>query len=247
MHALGGGRIQYRRGERMHCYSFGSGSPIVYLHGWGCDGTIFMPVAKKMPCFNNVMVDFNGFGKSQPPPESGWTVERYASELYLFFLQYNLQNAVIVAHSFGCRVALVFAAKYPQLVKKMLLFAPAGMRRFSVKRTARVLCFKLGRFLGLSGTKELGSDDYKACNAAMKNTFVKVINDDLSRFAKRVVCPTLIVCGDGDKQVPLWQAKKLHRLIKGAQLTVIGGDHFSLFSTPARFAEIIEIFAEDSV
>lgn len=228
----------------MHCYSYGSGSPIVYLHGWGCDGSFFMPIAKRLSGFNNVMVDFNGFGKSPPPPESGWTVERYASELYLFFLQYNLQNAVIVAHSFGCRVALVFAAKYPQLVSKMLLYAPAGMRRFSPRRMARVLAFKLGRLLRSNDASKLGSSDYKDCTSVMKNTFVKVVNDDLSRFAKRVLCPTLIVYGDADKQVSLWQVKKLRRLVRKSQLTVIGGDHFSLFSVPARFAEIIEFFAE---
>lgn len=229
----------------MHCYSFGSGPTIVYLHGWGCDGKIFLPVAKLLPHYNNVMPDFNGFGKSPPPPSVGWTIDDYVSELYLFFLQYNIQKAVIVGHSFGGRVAIAFAARYPQFVKKLLLVAPAGLRHFSFKRLIKVALYKTGKKIGICG-QNVGSSDYRNCSPAMKATFVKVVNDDLSRYAKQISCPVLIVNGNNDEQTPLWHAKKLSRLIKNSVISVADGGHFVMFADPVRFAQVIDIFSEEA-
>lgn len=232
----------------MYCEKYGNGKPVVYLHGWGCDGSVFLPVAKQLPSYSNYLVDFAGFGKSDPPPESGWTVEEYAEQLKDFLVQQNLHSAVLVGHSFGCRVALAFAAKYSELVERMLLVAPAGLRGVSLKRWFRVTCYKLSKFLLKLVSKQpkakYASEDYANCSNAMKRTFVKVVNEDLSKYAKRVKCSVLIVNGRTDTATPLKHANRLHKLIKHSSLIEIDGDHFAFFRMPTAFANAVKNFVE---
>lgn len=231
----------------MYASRVGDGYPIVYLHGWGCDGGIFAPVVKLLPDYANIVFDLSGFGNSSPPPASGWGVTDYAQCLYAAVRRLQLQRFTIVAHSFGCRVAMVFAATYPQYVDGMIFVAPAGLRKFSLTRQCKVLLYKVRKRLAKAGLCQLracGSDDYRNCTPALKNTFVKVINRDLSRYARKVRCPVLIVNGDADTATPLRHAARLRRLIKNCALVQISGDHFAFFRTPDAFAQTIRNFVE---
>ena len=224
----------------------GEGSPIVYLHGWGCDGSIFLPVVNELPHCSNYTVDFAGFGKSEAPPSNGYTVEDYVEQLKKFLSEQNLQRVTIVGHSFGCRVALVLAANYPELVSGMILVAPAGLRKFSLVRWCKVRLYKLSKFWAKLHKAEpqirYASEDYVNCSDAMRATFVKVVNADLSSYAKRVRCPVLIVNGRQDLATPLKHAKKLNKLIQGSSLVEIEGDHFAFFRSPVAFANTVKIF-----
>ena len=234
----------------MHCNFFGSGEQtIVYLHGWGTNGECFLPTVRFLPHFYNVMPDFNGFGRSPMPPTSGWTVADYAEAVRMLFLQYNIQHATIVAHSFGCRVAAVLAATYPHLCEKMLFFAPAGLRAVSVKRWFKVAAYKVAkgfrRLTGGSLPTDCGSADYKACPMALKNTFVKVVNGDLKPYLRRVPCRVLVVNGRDDTETTLRHAKRLSGMLPHGCLQAIDGDHFVLFYSPTAFARLITTFVRE--
>ena len=232
----------------MYFERYGEGVPVVYLHGWGCDGSMFLPIVKRLPSYANYMVDFSGFGKSESPPATGFTVEDYASELRQFLLENNLQKVTLVGHSFGCRVALVLAAEHPELVSSMLLVAPAGLRKFSFSRWWKVRIYKLSksfaRLRKSEPTVKYASEDYVNCSPAMRSTFVKVINEDLSAYAKCVKCPALIVNGRQDTATPLAHAKRLNRLIANSSLVEIDGDHFAFFRAPVAFANTVKNFVE---
>ena len=244
-HKISKGKVQ---AGKMYFVKQGSGKPVVYLHGWGCDGSVFTPIAKRLPNYDNYLVDFAGFGNSDPPPESGWTVEAYAEQLKEFLSEQNLRSVILVGHSFGCRVALVLAATRPELVERMLLVAPAGLRRFSFKRWFKVAYYKTSKFFaGLFKRQpklKYASQDYADCSEGMRRTFVKVVNADLSSYAKRISCPTLIVNGRQDAATPLKHAKRLNKLIKTSTLVQIDGDHFAFFRMPTAFANTVKNFVE---
>lgn len=226
----------------------GMGEPIVFFHGWGCDGKIYENVVSRLPDNTNYVVDFAGFGQSTPPPASGWDVVDYVNDIKQLFCEEHLENVTIVAHSFGCRVAIALAAMYPNYVGKLLLFAPAGLRKFSLRRWWKVSKYRCARFMHKVGLaqepKNAGSDDYLACGEDMKNTFVKVVNQDLSFYAKRLKCETLIINGNEDDQTPLSHAKRLKKMIKHSSLVEVDGDHFALFYAPTAFSQTIKAFTE---
>ena len=86
--------------------------------------------------------------------------------------------------------------------------------------------------------------DWLECDGVMRGTLVRVVNEDLSRYAKRVCCPVVIVNGDSDTATPLVHAKKLCRLIPHASLVTIVGGHFAFFRTPQAFARTVECMGE---
>ena len=231
----------------MYFQLYGEGeTAVVYLHGWGCDGSIFAPIAQRLPNYRNYLVDFSGFGKSSQPKDDGFTVADYAEELREFLAEQGLTHVTLVGHSFGCRVAMVLAATYPQLVERMLFVGPAGLRRFSFARWCKVARYKIRKFFAKMKFATLpqnsGSEDYRNCSPAMKRTFVKVVNEDLSRYAKRVKCPVLIVNGRSDTATPLKHAKRLQRFIPDCQLVEIDGGHYAFFCAPQAFANTVKNF-----
>lgn len=227
---------------KTHFEQTGQGAPVVYLHGWGCDGNIFRPIVERLPDYTNYLIDFAGFGKSFDPPQSGWTVFDYANQLIEFLTDNCSSPVTLVGHSFGCRIAMIVAVLRPELVSRLLLVAPAGLRRFSLKRWFKVKKYRINRFLGKVPDQNVGSDDYRNCGNNLKNTFVKVINQDLSTYARRVCQPTLIVASKDDKSVPIKDARRLHKLIKTSELVEIDGDHFAFFYVPRAFADTIKAF-----
>lgn len=230
----------------MYYAQSGKGYPIIYLHGWGCNGSMFDSVVNMLPCYRNIVFDFNGFGNSPNPPRIGWNVTDYARNLHAAVTNLQLRHFTIVAHSFGCRVAMVLAAMYPDMVDGIILVAPAGLRKFSLKRWLKVRLYKLRKRLSKIGGRKpchCGSDDYCNCSADIKNTFVKVVNQNLARYARKIKCPVLIVNGDCDAATPYKHAVRLHGIIRTSQLVQIAGDHFAFFRTPAAFAQTIKNFA----
>ena len=231
----------------MYFEVFGEGDKaIVYLHGWGCDGSIFAPIVKRLPNYKNYLIDFDGFGKSPPPSKDGFAVADYAERLRQFLTEQGLTRVTLVGHSFGCRVATVFASTYPQFVERMLFVGPAGLRRFSFARWWRVRWYKFRKFLARLKLAPMpiahGSEDFRNCSAPMRATFIKVVNEDLSSYARRVKCPVLIVNGRADTATPLAHAKRLARLIPDCELVAIDGDHYAFFYSPVAFADTIKIF-----
>lgn len=218
---------------------------LLFLHGWGCDGTIFANIAQQVHA-NSYMIDLWGFGNSDSPPEHGWTVVDYADMLYVWLTDMHLAKLSIVAHSFGARVAVVLASRHVDMVDKLVLVGGAGMRRFSMVRWCRVCWYKLKKLavainiLPQSHLANKGSIDYiNAHSACMHNTFVKVVTQDLSSYASNIVCPTLLVWGNEDTETPLWMAHRYNKLIADSQLIVLDGGHFVFVQHSRQFANII--------
>lgn len=245
--------IDWKRMNTINFTKEGVGDNVLFLHGWGADKESFRCISDRlMRSFCTVRIDFPGFGQSPPPPYEGWGVEEYADNLAAFMRLRGLEGASVVAHSFGGRVAIVLCAKYPELVGKLVLVDSGGMRRFSLKRSLSVFSFKTAKCLvgfGLKSPeclKKYGSADFKALGAGMRNTFKKVVKQDLSRYAKKIRCPTLIVWGDRDGETPMWMAKKLKRLISCSGLAVLeNAGHFSFADDPITFTAAVRYFLEE--
>lgn len=231
-------------------FTRGIGDNVLFLHGWGgnkdsfCNITNILEKTHRITC-----IDFWGFGESENPPCSGWSVMDYALQLKKFVDSHHLTNFSVVAHSFGGRVAIVFAALYPQMISKLMLVDSAGLRRFSIKRTCKVAIFRFKRILAKlhiinkDSLKKYGSSDYKLLDESMRNTFKLVIRQDLRQYAKKINCPTLIVWGKNDKDTPLWMAKKLKKLIRNSGLIILhNSGHFCYIDEQGKFIRVAESF-----
>ena len=96
---------------------------LVYLHGWGQNIKMMMPIAKPfIKKYSVLIVDLPGFGESDEPKET-WSIYDYADCMNEMFEELNIKNPILIGHSFGGKVSLAYATKY-KTNKLVLLASP---------------------------------------------------------------------------------------------------------------------------
>ena len=74
----------------------------------------------------------------------------------------------------------------------------------------------------------------------MKDTYLKIINEDLSGLLGKVKIPTLIVWGEKDESTPIQEAFLIKEKIAGSELKTLPKiRHNPHFEAPERLSEII--------
>ena len=143
------------QGVKLHYEIYGhSGPQILLLHGWGCSVKHFEPIIRALENeYRLCVIDFPAHGDSDRPPVP-WGVGEFCACVQEFLQGIQFVPCNIIAHSFGGRVALMLAAKQPQLVQKMILTGCAGLRgEKSPEQTKREAAFKKKKALLLSIAK----------------------------------------------------------------------------------------------
>lgn len=79
--------------------------------------------------FRVIAVDLPGYGKSQKGNYS-YSLSFYAETIKNLIDELQLKNVVLVGHSMGGQISIIFALKYPDKLSKLILAAPAGFEEF---------------------------------------------------------------------------------------------------------------------
>ena len=164
-----------------------------------------------------------------------------------------MDNPILIGHSFGCRVAITYASS--NKVNKMILTGAAGIKpKRGLDYKLRVSTFKtLKKVVNLTGSTKLkeslsnkfGSSDYKNTTGVMRESFVKIVNDDVSDILSDVTCPTLLVWGELDEAVDLSMARIMEEKMKDAALVIFEkDDHFAYYHQWQRFNLVIDAMLE---
>jgi len=112
------GRFALKDGE-LFFQSAGVGDPVVFLHGFGFDNRIWTPQLEFFrSAFRVITYDLRGFGRSSLPPDDGYAHE---DDLHALLSGLEAAPAHVVGLSMGGRMALRFAAAYPQSVRSLVL------------------------------------------------------------------------------------------------------------------------------
>ena len=223
--------------------------PLLFLHGWGGNKDSFAFLKKAFYDRDLWFVSFAGHGDSAEP-KTPMSVADFAADVLDFVDTHSIEKPDVVAHSFGGRVALVLFALHPEKFGRLLLVGAAGLRpKRKLKTKLKIAKFKIDKWLvglKLKSKKCLenrGSADYNILSPVMRETFKKVVNENLSKYAKMVKAETLLVWGENDTETPLFMGKKLNKLIKNSALVVLEGkSHFCFYEEPLRFALILQNF-----
>lgn len=222
-----------------------SSCPVILLHGWGVDSQIFKSVWQAFPERSFLCIDFPPFGRSQKKLEN-FSIFSYAGLLMSLCEHLHLEKCDILAHSFGGRIASIFASIKCSFVRSCIFVSSAGLKpRRNLKYFYKIYKYKILKKFGRS-TLNLGSKDYQLLDENMKKIFNSIVNEDLAPYFKSVKCKSLIVWGEKDTETPLYMAKKLHRYIKNSTLEVIkDAGHFCFLTNALSFNKIIGKFWEE--
>lgn len=224
---------------------YGEGNDIVLLHGWGQNIEMMRPIGDNFQNrFRITILDFPGFGESEEPKEA-WTIDDYELMLEEFLKKVNVKKPIVIGHSFGGRVAIRYSARNP--ISKLVLFGSPCIRIQEELSLGVKILKKLKTLPGLNGLGEymkkfIGSRDYKAASPIMRQTLVNVVNEDLSKFAREIEEPTLLIWGTNDTEAPLNEAKELEKIMVDAALITLPGTHYAYLENLPRVVTILANF-----
>ena len=232
--------------------SVGGKGTLLFLHGWRSEAAVWQRAMQALAeeGFAVYALDLPGFGGSQNPSHA-FSVRDYAETVLAFVEKLGLGGVILIGHSFGGRIAIVFAAEHAKHVSKLVLVDAAGIRLPSIHREiigffAKITkpLFSLSFMQGARQMlyKSLGADDYLA-TPELTETFKLIINEDLQRLLPEISQETLLIWGEYDADTPISFATAMQKQIPHAELAIItDAKHFSFLDAPKKFIELLTNF-----
>lgn len=221
---------------------YGNGNKnILILPGWGDTRPTFNHLISLLEeMYTIYIIDYPGFGQS-PFPNRDLTIEDYANLVKDFIKNKQIDNPIIIAHSFGGRIVIELFTNHKDLnIKNLILIDIAGIKAkksFYQKMKEKIykILKKIGKILPKKFRKRylekliqiFGSSDYAALSQNIRNTFINIINRDQRNDIKNIDADTLIIWGEMDRDVPVEDGRYIKENIKDSGIVIIPkGGHF---------------------
>jgi pimeloyl-ACP methyl ester carboxylesterase len=117
---------------------YGSGKPVMLVHGFGEDGTIWDNQIEALQNKYLLLVpDLPGSGKSEMFTENNIAITDYAKVLLAILAEEKITQCSMLGHSMGGYIALAFAKKYPDLLNSLGLVHSTAYADTEVKIASR--------------------------------------------------------------------------------------------------------------
>lgn len=221
-------RITLNNGIELAYTDEGQGEIILFIHGLGsyipAYDKIIPELSKNHRC---IAIDLPGYGKSSKDPHSGM-MTFYADVIHEFANKMNLGKFSIAGHSMGGQISMVYSIKWPEEIKNLILFAPAGFERFTagqkewfadimtpvlVKNTTYEgietnLAFnfykmpKDAEFMITDRMAMRGASDFENYCFAVANSVNGMVSEPVIDKLDEIKAPTLIFFGENDYLIP---------------------------------------------
>ena len=207
---------------------------------------------------NVYCLDMPGFGSSQEPPDA-WNLDQYVDFIIEFIKKEQIKELDLIGHSNGGRIIIrmMNRQKLDFKVDKLILIGSAGIvHKKSFKIKMKIKMYKFGKkILNLKLIKKMfpdlitkfqnrsGSDDYRNASPVMRQSMVKLVNEDLKAELKNVNKPTLLIWGENDDATPIEDAYIMEKLIPDAGLVKYENcSHYVFLEMPIQVNTVIKTF-----
>jgi len=233
----------------------GQGPVMLMIHGWGDSLHTFDKLIPALVAQRRIVrIDLPGFGKSETPKET-WNLNNYVMCVKNFVEKMNLRVDTLVGHSLGGRIIIKGEAEGMLTARKNILIASAGVaKRRTVRNVIVRIAAKIGKIvlyippfifwrtkLRRKFYARIGSDYLDA--GMLRETFLAIIKEDLSRSASKITLPSLLIWGREDTSTPLEEGRRMNDLIKGSILEIVeGAGHFVHQEKSEEVARLINHF-----
>ena len=241
----------------------GSGLPVVYLHGYPHDRTLWSPQLSALTVPTRALAcDLRGFGESKGAAKS---VDDYADDAAALLRHLDIKKAVVVGLSMGGYAAFALWRRAPSLVRGLVLAdTKAGTDNAAGKekrneqiamanaRGSGAIADMLVPVMVGKTTREQRPEIAETVRTMLARAPVSGIVGALTAMRDRpdssatlatINIPTLIVAGEEDVLTPPSDARAMHDAIPGSRLEIIAGaGHLSNLERPAAFNHVLSEF-----
>jgi non-heme chloroperoxidase len=249
--------IETRDGAKLYCRSWGTGRPVVFVHGWAVNCDVWQyqmaALAQNARC---IAYDKRSHGRSSDPGR-GYDYDTLADDLATVLEHFELRDAVLVGHSMGsAEIVRCISRHGADRVSRQVLISsalpfmmktpdnPAGIdaavfaerRKPWMQDMPKFLAENARSFVLPSSSPEtvswLASMGAQASLKALIDLNHTITETDLREEVARIRLPTLVVHGELDKSAPLDLAgKRTAKLISGSDLKIYEGAPHGLLLT----------------
>ena len=247
-------------GARVHYVHVGAGRPMLLIHGLVGSITNWHGNLNALAQERSVyMIDLLNAGKSQRIKGLPAGLEATADRVVAAMDALGIEKADVAGHSHGGAVAMMLAARHPDRVRSLVLFAPVNpfcpqagrmVRMYSgipgrwLARCApfvprRIQWIAVGRMYG--DPARIGEDCVREYMDGLRVrgtidhilAIVRVWFDDLAKLRavlpRIATIPTLLVWGDRDRAVSAVSGERLKQEFQAAELVVVPGSGHVVF------------------
>jgi len=225
----------------------------VLIHGTGCSADAWRyQILDLSRAFEVVAADLPGHGGSDPVPDP--SVERYATTVEALLQRLGRRKVFLAGHSMGGAVALQVALDRPDLLKGLILVATAAYLD-TLALTPDILLWAIAalphKFKGMFFSDLVTDEGLAIARADVRRCSLETVLGDFAacrRFdfrqrLRRLVMPTLILCGTEDLITPPHYSERLHQEIAGSSLVLVEkAGHMLPLECPARVNQAIRGF-----
>ena len=257
-------------GFRTHYIEAGRGEPLVLVHGGGPGADAYGNWHACLPGFaenfHTICVDMLGFGNTEKPDPESFTYSQDArtGHMVSFIEELDIGKVTMIGNSMGGLTSMCTSIERPDLVRKLVLMGPAGIKNSGQPGAIAPLTAYDGTVAAMQ--KVIGvltNDDYEMDDALLHYR-VERSNDPATRKAqsaamawikeqrglyidedriRRVNVPTLVVSGKNDPIVTPADVFKLLELIENSRGYLIPYcGHWVMMEYPQEFVEVCTRF-----
>jgi len=246
--AQNGKRISYLAAEDGQV---GTQPAILLLHGSGVSARSWTFQLQSLGHALWVLaIDLPGHGESDPIHEA--SLEGYADAARGLLDALGTGPVLAAGHSLGGAVAQVLAARYPDMVRGLVLLSTCvklpetdgflqRFYRYLPGPIQKVLLFSMAKkiLFSPSASREailLGMEELRTCRAeTILKDMAAAQAMALHEVAQELRVPTLILCGARDKLTPPALSERLSELIAGSRLLIVeAAGHMLPVEAPGR-------------
>lgn len=205
----------------------GKKTPLLILHGWGRSGGEWLTMARELSAWSGrkvYVLDLPGFGGSSLGKFASLT--SYTEQVVLWCKYLGIKRAIVLGHSLGGRMGIILGAKYSDMVEKLILVDPAGVKPHSLRRVVLAFIAKLVFWIPLDLRRRIGSrwmDGDYLDNPSLQELYRSVVREDLRKYLSRINCFVDLIWGEKDPLLPLSLTRIYLRKLKQARVRVVWG------------------------
>lgn len=259
--------IQFN-GAALHYRVVGSGNPVVLIHGFGEDGTIWQHSIEYLQSnFTLLVPDLPGSGLS-PMVNKDESMESLADAVIAMLDAESVKTASIIGHSMGGYITMAIAEKHASYAKAIGLFHSVASPDNEEKKAARRKSIGFIKEHGAAAfieqaTPGLFSDGFKAKHpeiveeitarytnfsaAALVQYYEAMMQrSDRTAVLERFPRPVLFIMGTHDKAVPLEISLQQSHLPELSYVKILEhSGHMGMLEEPSEAHAFLEKFLRE--
>lgn len=235
---------------------YGSGEPLLFVHGLPLDSRVWHPILPKISArYQCILIDLPGFGRSKTRADGEIRFSQMKDALHALMCKLCVDRFGLLGHSFGGYVALDYFVSYRDSVSKLFLVSTKALADNEAKKNERIqyanqlVHKKYEDYYQLQASGCQVKEEYREIlSQIMRDNITWHIASVLRTTAERqsifpslspIDIPVTLIVGENDQSF-LPDMMRLHQEIKSSRFEVIpGAGHMPYLDAEEHFAGII--------